>query len=626
MTATVEAVLASIRQLPRPQQARRVAAWAREHRTAADFGEMVYALSRREPDGRRLALVAAGVGGRTDYLAAALHDYDPALWPRALRASRAVDDRVVARAVLSAPVRLRHQAYRIIRARSRRSLADMLVDRVREQWGDAEISLLLSACSPHQVARILPEIADLVDEWGPLFGRHPEVALDQFEARLARGGRLGEAQSTWPLIRATDTLPADRVIRILDRYERSELWQVWLPWHGRLYSLAKRDPVRAIEELTAEWGYGVIPARALHRILSWHDSASALLAWHVADSYHTAEGRYGLVQEMLRQMPWPVRESFFQAATAGRDLTDVEFPDTLLAVLPRARREREARRMLALPAVRDDRARTWALAAFLPLAQAAAVLLPATARPDGPDRVRAYELLIECAVRNGDPPEVLRAVGRLDRLHDEQDAAVRLAVVAALGRTRPRWGSAALLTAMFGDDLVPLLDEVARDAFLRRDGHRRHGQYGVDRNATIRRLDVLVANLLAQVGAGPPTLVEWLLRTAAWMAKRWADRDVGRLDRMLPSGLERQISDVLRPSLRAAVARRDTSLVCALGLTLRERVRKLPELTELLHETPATGGWRWTHQACVATDCLGRRCDLVPASWGRPDQPVAEPP
>jgi hypothetical protein len=90
---------------------------------------------------------------------------------------------------------------------------------------------------------------------------------------------------------------------------------------------------------------------------------------------------------------------------------------------------------------------------------------------------------------------------------------------------------------MFGDDLVPLLDEVGRDAFLRRDGHRRHGQYGVD-------------------------------------------------------------------------------------LTLRERVRKLPDLTELLHKTPATAGWRWTHQACVATDCLGRRCDLVPVSWGHPDHPA----
>jgi len=615
VTTSVDALLLSVRRLPRPQQAQQVVAWAREGAAADDFGALVVALSRSGGDGRRLALIAAGVGRCTDYLTAALHDYHPEWWLRVLRCSRPVDDQVVARAVLAAPPKLRHQAYKAMWADGRPGVADALIDAVRARWGTAEAVALLPVCGPSTVARLLPELADLVDDWRGLFARHPEAALEHVEARLVRHGGFAGAFSVDQLVEATDTLRLDRVVRLVERYgPRREL-----PcWGSRLDRLSRTDPARASQLLVRELAWAEsTPTRALRRVLGRDESVlSGIIEAIREDMDNDAAADYRMPR-LFGQLPLALREQVLDTVTAGEELAGRLFSADLLETLPRGRRQREVRRMLALPAVRADRDRTRSLAAFLPLAEAAAILVPATELPDGADRARAYGLLVACAVRNGVAPPVLREIGRLDRLRTEEDPAVLLGVVGVLGRTPPRWGSLGLLTALFGDGLIPVLDRIAADAYAHRNDHHVPDVYWPDPAATIRQLDVLVASLLTQLDACPPALAEWLVRTAAWMAKRWGHRGVGRLDRALLGPLPRRLLDVLRPSLA------DPALACALGLTLRRKARSLPELIRLLQHTPTAppAPQRWAASSCIALDCLGTRCDLVPSSWQHPDQP-----
>ncbi|MEE4593508.1 hypothetical protein V2J94_16685 [Streptomyces sp. DSM 41524] len=263
-------------------------------------------------------------------------------------------------------------------------------------------------------------------------------------------------------------------------------------------------------------------------------------------------------------------------ATHGRD-SDHAVVDhsviepAVLEVLPRPRRQAEARRM-AVQA--RERGAPWTTVlesvAHLPVEEARQELEGAVRRSSAEDRALAHPLLIRCVARSGDPDALTELLRRLERLRNEQDP-VRSAALGALARTHP---------ALFTDDAAEQLDRIAADAISARDSS----------SATRQALRHLAVALLREHAVtGRRQLLGWALRTLTRLAGSVGAADLGRLDHQLRRGQEQAVFEALRPWLEAGAERVDHELTFALARSLGRRAHTLPELQELLWQAISFG-------------------------------------
>ncbi|WP_240813250.1 hypothetical protein [Streptomyces sp. DASNCL29] len=263
-------------------------------------------------------------------------------------------------------------------------------------------------------------------------------------------------------------------------------------------------------------------------------------------------------------------------ATHGRD-SDHAVVDhsviepAVLEVLPRLRRQAEARRM-AVQA--RERGAPWTTVlesvAHLPVEEAREELTAAVRRSSAEDRALAHPLLIRCVARSGDPDALTELLRQLERLRNEQDP-VRSAALGALARTHP---------ALFTDDAAEQLDRIAADAISARDSS----------SATRQALRHLAVALLREHAVtGRRQLLGWALRTLTRLAGSVGAADLGRLDHQLRRGQEQAVFEALRPWLEAGAERVDHELTFALARSLGRRAHTLPELQELLWQAISFG-------------------------------------
>ncbi|MGW5443288.1 hypothetical protein [Streptomyces asiaticus] len=243
----------------------------------------------------------------------------------------------------------------------------------------------------------------------------------------------------------------------------------------------------------------------------------------------------------------------------------------VLEVLPRPRRQAEARRM-AVQA--RDRGAPWTTVlesvAHLPVEEAREELTAAVRRSSAEDRALAHPLLIRCVARSGDPDALTELLRQLERLRNEQDP-VRSAALGALARTHP---------ALFTDDAAEQLDRIAADAISARDSS----------SATRQALRHLAVALLREHAVtGRRQLLGWALRTLTRLAGSVGAADLGRLDHQLRRGQEQAVFEALRPWLEAGAERVDHELTFALARSLGRRAHTLPELQELLWQAISFG-------------------------------------
>ncbi|MGW4077960.1 hypothetical protein ACWELB_31465 [Streptomyces asiaticus] len=243
----------------------------------------------------------------------------------------------------------------------------------------------------------------------------------------------------------------------------------------------------------------------------------------------------------------------------------------VLEVLPRPRRQAEARRM-AVQA--RERGAPWTTVlesvAHLPVEEARQELEGAVRRSSAEDRALAHPLLIRCVARSGDPDALTELLRRLERLRNEQDP-VRSAALGALARTHP---------ALFTDDAAEYLDRIAADAISARDSS----------SATRQALRHLAVALLREHAVtGRRQLLGWALRTLTRLAGSVGAADLGRLDHQLRRGQEQAVFEALRPWLEAGAERVDHELTFALARSLGRRAHTLPELQELLWQAISFG-------------------------------------
>jgi hypothetical protein len=307
---------------------------------------------------------------------------------------------------------------------------------------------------------------------------------------------------------------------------------------------------------------------------------------------------------LLRAMPPARRDTFYDAATAGQDLSHSSLGSGLLDALPRRRAQSEARRMAAQA---GEHGAPWntvlAAVAYLPVAEARAQLLAATRRPAAEDRALAYPLLIRNAARSGEAAAIAILLDDLQRLRNEQEP-IRSPALTALAQVPP---------GLFAGADTTLLDRIAIDAVEARDSSRR----------TRHALSALALALLREHAvSGERPLVSWALATLTRLSGHTGGVNLGRLDTTLRRGQEFQVFEALRPWLEAGADKVDHSLTFALARALGRRARRMPELQELLWQaiqfgdnaTMSQAASLWLDEPSTRDERAARVLELEPSA------------
>jgi hypothetical protein len=510
---------------------------------------------------RDTALFLAIVGGRGVPVRAALADPDPSVQCRALDAwirNGLADAGELAEFLVDAPARARRVAYRSLRQHRSQGIADALIDRVRERFGDEEAGRLLRVCSSQTVARLLPEVGHALGSWSLLGARHPEVVLAEAARQLASlkppGRAIWWARFGSGVLAAVPAVP-EAVLDLLERYGPPANLPGGWRWYSRL---ARTHAGRVLALLTAPsraaWVQRArLPRKLLRRLVTEGGESLVLLAQRV----RLHESR---LVALLTVVPPAQRGTLYDAAYADVDRTLAQPLDEILTVLPRVRRHEEVRRVLGLAEVRATESLTLHYTAFLPWGEARDGLVAATRRPTAEERAVAYESLVACAGRSGQASAVGEMVEYLTRLRNEQDP-VRGRILTMLASMAP---------PLLSPDTVPALESIATNALQARDTAA----------ATRQSLSNLATAVLRQHFARP-RLVRWALNT---LQALFGDRvpALGRLDTRLRRGQETEVYAAVRQWLRAGIDRREYEALFAVTQALGRRAWKVPELQDML--------------------------------------------
>jgi hypothetical protein len=613
-----------------------LALYARDH---AGTPHLAGILRQFEADGHgyfavHMATAARDTAALTRYLAAP----DPALRRCALRGVRLVPDDAVTPVLADAPTGLRRALYRTLYHGGRTALADGLLTRVRDAYGDAEAAALLPACSPERVADVLPGLAHAVRSWRRLARRHPDTVLALVGAQ---GPDQAKRLPWWRALQALDPVRPREVAGTLNAREvtRFALPHAHRALHGE--GSDSHYPAR-YPALTG----GDRSLRALRRRMRYSDTES--------------------VHRVLRAMPPQTRQVHIARyrETAGTRSATAMLP--YLDLLAPEEAEREARRALdwlngfQVRSSRADPDTDLDAVAFLPYTEAAPRLEEAASCGDPDRRARGLRRLVEATARTGDADRLARVLTeRVERTRAERDP-VRRALIRALcglhpvllaraglaapaapeasrapatphapddsdatgvqeppdGTVSPREGSgdgplARLLTAAVeARDCSADTRRALRDLAARL---LRHPRTATDEAASDWGLDVYV-RLMERFGV--QGLGEWGRPEHAppWWGVR--GRRLGTseryLDQVLPPGREHDLYRRLRPALDAAKDRGDHALAVRLAWESGRRSEHLHGLADdyvvpaVLHD-PESGTALWAAHWYLADPDRSRR-------------------
>ncbi|MEV0090775.1 hypothetical protein [Streptomyces sp. NPDC050738] len=564
-----DALLHALDPLPYPRRMRELVAYVRQL-GVRELRPLLAVLDGRGPYERHLAAVAAAAGQDIGWIAEHIADPDPAVRGTALRVAESlgVTDEAFESALDDAPEETRRLLLAVIASGRRTALADRLVVRVRDEWGDAEAARLLAGCSPEVVARLLPSLFHSVRGWKAIGKRHPQVLLDVAEQEVA-ALPVAMRDAWWRryagAVAASVRAEPERVLDLIERCGPEALpYQL----QGHLAAFAAADPGRVLRMLLAKPGYftrwgAAVGGSVLVRLV--RSGADEVVAYG-----REAAGSGGLA-ELVSALPPSERLAFYRTATAGRGAGHGAVDEPLLRALPRSAVTEVARSMAEAA---RDRGADWDLVllaeSFLPVAEVRERLVAATRRSAADDRAQAWPLLVRNAARSGDPTAVTSVLEEMARLRNEQDP-VRSAALDALTATRP-----ALLTA----DAEPHLDRITVDAVEARDSS----------SVTRQHLSRLALSVLREHAAGGQReLVNWALRTLVRISGNTGGADLGRLDRTLRRGQEHQVFEALRPWIEAGAEKADYSLAFALTRAVGRRAAAMTELQELLWQAVRYG-------------------------------------
>ncbi|MBB4750710.1 hypothetical protein [Actinoplanes lobatus] len=546
MIEATRELLAVLEPLPYRKRLHHVAAWAK---TAPERAAVCADLRAGGQYERHLALIAA-MSSRD---LAAIDEFagDPVPTLRAVALDAALRTGTLAGRIADLTAVDRRRLYRRVRRLRRPDLADRLIRDVLTYHGPREAAAVLPACGADTVRELLPTLEHLVN-MAALARRHPTPVHERFRERLAAAE---PARRTWIWYEAAQPIldgDPEVALDLLERYGPEDS----LPSARHAYArLALIDPERVTALLSAPGRRAWLlrtPLRPslLRRLAVLPDERLAPFARLIRDRS---------LPDLLAALPPARRGAVYDAALADVD-TGKRVPVVReMEVLPAAIRIREARRILALPVIRDDEAQALTWSSFLDFPAASAALESAIRAGDAGVRARGYALLVAAALRTRDPRTVAEVTARLRWLRNEHDP-VRTAALTALV------GAARLLTPAAVDDL----SKITTDAIEARDASP----------AGIGALGRLAIGVLHH-HFDEPELVEWAVATIERTSTVWSVPSLHRLD-LLRRGQEVMVFARLRPFVAAASARGSHRPLFALTAALGDRAHHLQDLQDML--------------------------------------------
>ncbi|HEY3556158.1 MAG TPA: hypothetical protein VGL05_01770 [Kribbella sp.] len=524
---------------------------------------------------RLLGLQLAEITRDTAYVGRMLRDPEPAVQTRALAAvSRGVpvsddDLRIL---YDDAPAARRTKLVALVRRQRREHLAVRLIDEHRARWGDVAATGLLGATDHATVARLLPELAYCVSPggWRALAKHHPDQVLEFARATLP-------ARDEWwqgvghGVTAALDHLPDAALALIKEAVPAHDLPVAVLDIIG---PLTDRDPDGVLELLLAPDRRRVVwraltPAfrRRLHR---YSDDSLIRL------------GRilWPQLSALLAALPPSRRALVFAGVTRHVDLGQARLGSDLLDVLPRQERVEQARRMLSLPAIREDASVRRELTAHLPYDEAFELLERDVRDPNAAVRGSVHQAVIRSAGYARRPDQVVQAVTwTAGRVRNDQDT-VRYDAVRAV---------AALPPSLLTDALTSSLDRLLSDALEARDT-----SYAT-RSALTELAERAVVHGAVDNQLG---VLEWGLQAHGRLSANRGSLSLYGLVTGLPRGREVEVYDVLRPSVDAAAKRNEFGLAIAVAAAFGRRAWSLEPLQDVLEQAVWSNQENTVNQGC----------------------------
>ncbi len=579
-------LLAELDRLDYRERTHRVSSLAHLHRDEPGLDALLDALEAGDVYERGLALRMALVAGRRGRALRALRSGSVRLETGACHLGRTADARTLAALLPEVAPAIRRRLLAQVARKRRTSVADDLLPLVLDRFGARAAARLLRACSEAPVRRTLPQVAHAITDWRWLAAAHAGPVLDYLRDRqtAAAAPRAGEP---WDEVAtALPVLAVSRPGALIDLTLETLAGDVVPPPLARhLGILARRAPER-IGEILLHPGFRRellrrgLSAGVLRRLRH-------LPAPLVRDLARPLLAEPGHLAALLEALPPSRREAVFRHACDGIDVAHRRWPEELLAALPHAVRNAEARRMLGLRSIRQDSQRTLEVTAYRDVEAVRPELEQAARSPQADRRRQALALLVECTGRSR--RGLTATLDFLGRIKNDQDG-VRRGVFAAL---------ADLPLSLFAAKHWDALRELVEHALAARDTSW----------PTRSAIESLAWRLFAAGGSEPR---EALFRLALDLLRRLAESTghlgslggfLGRfgspsLHRSLPRGAEGDLYAALEPAIRAAAENGDFDLAIGLARSLGERAWRLESLQDWL-EKAAGSRPDWTARQAI---------------------------
>jgi len=550
-----DALVATLDQLDHRERLAALIAHGRKL-ASEQVGALCAALMRGDVHRRRLALQLAALRGDLAVIERALDDGSISVRCHAAKLFGRVAATIPASVIdrldaASCKVLLRE----VIRRR-RTAIAESLVEALVARERLREAVSLLVICETRTIAGWLDTVAWPDAVWMRLATHRPDLLIARIEDRFGEGRpdlvwRRFDA-SVWAKLGARE--PAS-VAGWIDRHADPESLPVQL--RAALPYLVRWSPSWVVGTLARRIAWVAqhgLPAGLSQRARKVDDGQLAWLGRGLARSAPH------LLALLLARLPYPRRASAFASASEPLDTARIEWPTSLLAVLPTAERELEVTRMLGLVRAQTDASWRRELLGLRDIEHARAELEREGRAAQATDRAEAHMALIRSTMRSqGGMAETLAWLRA--RVRNEQDP-VRLAVLTALAE----------LPGQRFDDPVAL-DQVIAPIFDARDTSY----------ATRGRAAQIAQRLMIARAHEPRSPMFALgLSILERLAGQAGTPDLPRLDRNLPRGAELAIVEALLPWVQAAQQRQQQHHGYRLWAALGKRAWRVPALAQLL--------------------------------------------
>ncbi len=563
------------------ERVRRMALLGRDAAGTAELNELLNELQRGDTYEQMLCLFA-GIAARDDSrILTALQSDSVLLRKYAAAACWAVtDDNALAAVILKAAPETRQRLMRKIAKKRRTALAEQLFPQIRANFGVELAVLLLPACTPATVERVLAEDNHAIRHWQRLAWLYPDIVFHHIQQTFATAPRRTHRTLWLHFDSAWKTLTSQRPEKVLELVQAFAEVSADSPryqhhnWFSRAFNNDSFGiPAQVLEIITK------LRPNGLFKFLTRADCRKVLrnngLPWAVQKHFRlfSPEQQVTLLQQLLdepayiakalEQLPPSVRAARFTAAYKDRDTQHTVWPTSLLDVLPHAKRAQLAQQQLTRREIREEPQRQLEMTAYDDIDNARPILEQAATAALADERAQALTRLVRCTARYR--RGLTETLSFLQRLKNEQEP-VRNAAWNALADVPPRLFQTAQIAL-----LRPLIDFTleARDT-------------STSTHSAIEKWAFALLQTNATELKGE--LFRFSLETLRKLAQQSGSLHLlpSFIGKNLPRGMENALVEALLPLIRAFEEREQYSLLLKLAHTLGKRAWNVTVLQELL--------------------------------------------